>query len=172
MVLPLPTFLRRHLSPLPLPLLDNRPYALVIQPQCNFGHFPTSPSSPIKLADCIPANVPLQPKYMATNSDCLLDTARDESVFQLLYSTSMDDPAPIADDHHDDTDRLAITTDLLVDSNISSSHATSTIDTSIVDVAPPPLLGERVGDCTTRDATPQPSRSSTSRSWGRRPVPS
>lgn len=151
-VLSLPTFLSRHLSPRPLPLLDDRPYALVIQPRRNVGYFTHLTLVPIEPAGRVPVNVPLQRKYMATNSDtqpCLLDTAGDDSVFQfqLLYSTGTDDPASPAADDHDDADRHGH--DLPVDGvDISSGQATTTTttDASDEDAVPAPPLGERVED--------------------------
>lgn len=63
-VLSQPTFLCRHLSPPALPLLDGRPYAVILQPQRKVGFtdlrlVATDPT------ERVPVNVPLKPEYAA-----------------------------------------------------------------------------------------------------------
>ncbi|KAM0825495.1 hypothetical protein ACQ4PT_069519 [Festuca glaucescens] len=128
-----PTFLGRHLMPRPLQLLHDRPYALIIQPRHKVGYFTHLTLVAVDPADPVPVNVPLQPKYKYFEPEpCLLDTASDDSVFNLLYCTGADDSAPI--NAADDAELLA------------SALATTMIDVSAVDAAHAPPLGERVED--------------------------
>ncbi|KAM0884734.1 hypothetical protein ACQ4PT_030798 [Festuca glaucescens] len=89
-VLSQPTFLRRHLSPRPLGL---RPYALVVQPRRQVGYFTHLTLVAFDPRDPVPVDVPPQAKYRdhAPLPLCLLDTASDDSVFRILYSTGADD---------------------------------------------------------------------------------
>ncbi|XBJ17554.1 hypothetical protein VPH35_008936 [Triticum aestivum] len=66
-VLSQPTFLCRHLSPRPLPLLDDRPYALIIQPRWKVGftHLTLVAFDP---ANSVRVRVPVQPKYTSAHA--------------------------------------------------------------------------------------------------------
>ncbi|RLN22563.1 hypothetical protein C2845_PM07G38190 [Panicum miliaceum] len=97
-----PAFLSRHLSPRPLPLLDHRPRALILQPRRKIGytHLTLVPTDP---ADSFALNLPLDPKYTSKSEESrrlhkvkpptpdLCDTAADNFILSGLYSTGADD---------------------------------------------------------------------------------
>ena len=89
-----PAFLSRHLSPRPLPLLDDRPRALILQPRRKIGytHLTLVPTDP---TDSFALNLPLDPKYTSKlrhykavkpPTPDLCDTAADNFILRGLYS--------------------------------------------------------------------------------------
>lgn len=99
-----PTFLCRHLSPRPLPLLDDGPSAFIVQPRGKIGytHLTLVATKP---GDGVPVKFPVLDRYMDRRpsprqivrvprpdpTPPLLDKGTEKSVFRLLYSTGADD---------------------------------------------------------------------------------
>ncbi|KAL6626935.1 hypothetical protein ACP70R_030661 [Stipagrostis hirtigluma subsp. patula] len=116
-----PVFLSRHLAPRPLPLLDDGPRAVILQPRRKVGytHLTLVATDPAG-AGPVDLNVPLDPKYTdeSLKSSCaykspkpptpgLLDTAADSFVLSRLYSTGTDDDEIWDDDAPEEHDQLA-----------------------------------------------------------------
>ncbi|KAF6993506.1 hypothetical protein CFC21_010389 [Triticum aestivum] len=99
-----PTFLCRHLSPRPLPLLDDGPSAFIVQPRgkTGYSHLTLVATNP---GDGFPVRFPVPGRYMdrlppqrqivrvprPDPTPALLDKGAEKSVFRLLYSTGADD---------------------------------------------------------------------------------
>ncbi|KAM0884733.1 hypothetical protein ACQ4PT_030797 [Festuca glaucescens] len=142
-----PTFVCRHLSPRPLPLLDDRPYALIIQPRrgTGFTHLTMVAVDP---ADRVPVNVPIQPKYTDPNTppprnleptSPRFDITKDKSVFRLR---DPDDP-----DEVEDHDVPAELPELPSSGPISSDPISTTTMmkvSTVEEATPPPLLEDYV----------------------------
>ncbi|KAM0825494.1 hypothetical protein ACQ4PT_069518 [Festuca glaucescens] len=132
-----PTFLYRHLSP--LPLLDDRPYALIIQPQqgTRFTHLTIVAVDP---ADRVPVSVPVQPEYrdpkppptsnlILKRTPPLFDIAKENSVFRVLDPEGADE----VDDHDVPAELPA---NGLISSDLTS--ATTMMEVSTIEEATPP----------------------------------
>jgi hypothetical protein len=137
-----PTFLYRHLSP--PPLLDDRPYALIVQPQqgTRFTHLTIVAVDP---ADPVPVSVPVQPEYtdppkppptsnlILKRTPPLFDIAKENSVFRLLDPEGAEE----VDDHDVPVELPA---NGLISSDLTS--ATTMMEVSTTEEAttrPPPL---------------------------------
>ncbi|CAM0958509.1 unnamed protein product [Alopecurus aequalis] len=118
-LLALPTFLCHHLSPRPMPLLDDGPRAFVVQPRDKVGYthltvVATDPADrgvavtlpvPDRYKDRRTPVPPPRPTVGIPRPDpvpALLETARDKSVLRLLYSEEEDDDVPDGSASEDD----------------------------------------------------------------------
>ncbi|RLM94177.1 hypothetical protein C2845_PM08G02070 [Panicum miliaceum] len=135
-----PAFLSRHLSPRLVPLLDDRPYALILQPRSKIGytHVTLVPTDP---ADSLALNLPLDPKYTSKSRDGLYSTGADDDAHveldELPSGLAADEVRDIEalEDPDEPADGGAVSVDQSADADVPGEEAAPPLQVEAEDYA-------------------------------------